>query len=264
MSILETIIESKKKEVHRLKSNVTLSDLEKKPLFRKPVYGFKEALVQEDHLAIIAEIKQASPSKGVLRAPFDPVAIARTYQQHQVNALSILTDEPFFKGSLQYLADIAAFKTAPLLRKDFIIDDYQIYEARSYGADAILLIAEVLSREQIHDLTSTAHALNMDVLLEIHSAEQIDKIDFRINDLIGINNRNLDDFTVNLNTTQILCNSIPSGVTVVSESGIHNKDDLEFIKNTHANAVLIGEHLMRSVNMDQELKHLKKWSRRAG
>ena len=179
-----------------------------------------------------------------------------------MDAISILTDRTFFKGNVSYLKDISNFMTVPLLLKDFIIDDYQIYEARSNGADCILLIAEILSENQLAELTHSALDLGLETLVEIHSSSQLIKFDYRNNKLIGINNRNLENFSVNLKTTLDLVDLIPGEVGLVSESGIKNADDLEYLKKTRVNAVLVGEHFMRSENISKELNMFTEWARR--
>ena len=211
------------------------------------------------HLGIIAEIKKASPSKGIIRNDFNHLKIAETYFNENISAVSILTDADYFQGNINYLKDIAAIKQCPLLRKDFIIDEHQVYESKGAGADIILLISEVLSKQQIQELTCAAKELGMDVLLELHSKEQLSKIDFKLNSIIGINNRNLEDFSVNLETTKQIASEIPDAVLVVSESGISKKDDIDFLKSTKTKAVLVGEHLMASKDIKGYLKQLKEW-----
>jgi indole-3-glycerol phosphate synthase len=171
-----------------------------------------------------------------------------------------LTDQNFFQGHISFLNDIAKSRMLPLLRKDFIIDDFQIYEARSNGADCILLIAEILSSGQLAELTHAAAELGLETLVEIHSAAQIQKLNFINNDLVGINNRNLENFKVDLQTTATLADLIPDQVLLVSESGIQSSDDLEFLKETRVNAVLVGEHLMRQKDISQEIYNFKKWA----
>jgi indole-3-glycerol phosphate synthase len=171
----------------------------------------------------------------------------------------VLTDVNFFKGSIEYLREIAAFKSVPLLRKDFIIDEFQIYEAKSNGADAILLIAESLSKNQIAELSVAAYENDLEVLLELHSEDEIEKIDFKKNSIIGINNRNLKTFNVSLETTKIIGELIPGENLLVAESGMKNKTDIEYIKGTNAKAILVGEHLMLSNTLGNAVKELKEW-----
>lgn len=258
MNILEEIIEYKKDEVKKLKKNYSLSSFTEMQFFEYPILKL-ENFLSTDSLVIIAEIKKASPSAGVIREDFDHLKIAEIYFKGNVSAVSVLTDEKFFKGNINYLKDIATIKQRPLLRKDFIIDEHQVYESKGAGADIILLICETLSKQQIQELTCATKELGMDVLLELHSKEQLSKINFELNTIIGINNRNLEDFSVNLEITKQITSEIPDEVIVISESGIHNKEDIEFLKNTKTNAILVGEHLMSSENISESLKQLKEW-----
>ena len=261
MTILDEINEVKKEEVKKLKKDFTISRFKDSEFFDKPKISFFESLNNEDRISIIAEIKKASPSKGIIREDFNHTDIANYYMEKEVEAISVLTDVNFFKGSINYLNDIAKFKTVPLLRKDFIIDEYQIYEAKSNGADTILLIAESLSKNQIQELTSAAYENDLEVLIELHSSEQIDKIDFSQNKIIGINNRDLKTFDVSLETTKIIGESIPKNNLLVAESGIKTREDIEFIKVTNARAILVGEHLMASSNISDAVEQLKDWCR---
>ncbi|PKL82779.1 MAG: indole-3-glycerol phosphate synthase TrpC [Ignavibacteriae bacterium HGW-Ignavibacteriae-3] len=259
MSILDDILKVKKDEVNKLKSEYSLSSFRDFEFFDFPVRSLKDSLTHSDRLGIITEIKRASPSKGLLKEDFDHIGIANIYMENQTDAISILTDKNFFQGDINYLREIAEFKTTPLLRKDFIIDEYQIFEAKANGADAILLIAETLSKNQIAELTGAAAECGLEVLLEIHSGIQIDKIDFTKNSFIGVNNRDLSSFNVNLGVSRELSEIIPDGVFLISESGIKSRDDIIEIKKTKIKAVLVGEHFMRSDNIGEELKIFKEW-----
>lgn len=261
MNILDKILEVKKEEVQFLKNKYLLSSFESMEFFKKPCLSLKEKLNVQSHLSIIAEIKKASPSKGVLKEDFNHLSIAESYLNNDVDAISILTDEPFFHGKIDYLYDISKISKVPLLRKDFIIDEYQVFEAKAFGADVILLIAEALTQTQIKFLTQTALEIGLEVLLEIHSADQIDKIDFRTNQLIGINNRDLKTFVIDLNTTLNLKKLLLTETLVVSESGISNQRDIELLKTNNVNGILIGEYLMRSENLKDQLNQLKTWCR---
>jgi indole-3-glycerol phosphate synthase len=258
MNILEEIIEYKKDEVKKLKKNYSLSSFEEMEFFENSILKLGNFL-SVNTLGIIAEIKKASPSAGVIKEDFNHLKIAEIYFGGDATAVSVLTDEKFFKGNINYLEDIAAIKQRPLLRKDFIIDELQVYESKGAGADIILLICEVLSKQQIEELTCAAKEVGMDVLLELHSKEQLFKIDFQLNSIIGINNRNLADFSVNLETTKRIASEIPDDVIVVSESGVSKKGDIAFLKNTKTKAVLVGEHLISSENISESLKQLKEW-----
>lgn len=259
MSILNEILEVKKEEVKKLKAEFSLSRFKDSLFFDKKKLDFFNALSNKNEISIIAEIKKASPSKGIIKNDFNHLKIAETYFNNDVDAVSILTDVNFFKGSIQYLNDIALIKTIPLLRKDFIIDEYQVFEAKSNGADAVLLIAEALSQSQINDLTSAAIEIDLDVLLELHNKEEINKIDFSLNNIIGINNRDLKSFSVSLDTTLNISDELPGNVIIVSESGISTKHDIEILKESKTNAVLVGEHFMASESPEDEIKRFKEW-----
>ncbi|MFH1195894.1 MAG: indole-3-glycerol phosphate synthase TrpC [bacterium] len=260
MTILEQIVEVKKEEVKILKRDFSVSRFSDCEFFARRPISLMNKFETEKGLSIIAEIKKASPSKGIIKENFNHIEIANVYFENNVEAVSVLTDEKFFRGNTKYLNEIARFKSAPLLRKDFIIDAMQVYQSKSIGADLILLIAEILSPVQISELTSAAHELGLEVLLELHSDTQIPKINFNTNKLIGINNRNLDTFQVDLSTTGNISKQLPEYVHVVSESGIKTKTDIDLLKNeTGANAILVGEHLMSANNLDSSLKELIGW-----
>ncbi len=259
MTILEEINNVKKEEVKELRKQFTISRFSDFENFNIKCLEFGNAVSNKNNISIIAEIKKASPSKGIIREDFNHLKIAETYMEYGANAISVLTDVIFFKGSIKYLNDIARFKTVPLLRKDFIIDEYQIYEAKANGADAILLIAESLSAKQINELTFAAKEIGLEVLLELHSIDQIEKINFKQNKIIGINNRNLNSFKVDLNTINIISKFIPEENILVAESGIKSKDDIDFIKRTRASSILVGEHLMKHNDIKSKLLELKEW-----
>jgi indole-3-glycerol phosphate synthase len=259
MTILDKILEVKKEEIKTLKQNFTLSRFSDSEYFKKPRFSFLTALNRNDRISIIAEIKKSSPSKGIICDKFNHMEIADIYIKNEVEAISILTDLNFFQGSISYLGDIASIKNVPLLRKDFIIDEYQIYEAKSNGADVVLLISEALSQNQIKELTAAALENDLEVLMELHSIDQVQKIDFGLNEVIGINNRNLENFKVDLETTNIISELIPEKNFIVSESGIKTKEDIQSIKNSRAGAVLVGEHLMSSNNINKAVEEFKEW-----
>ena len=256
---LDEIIEVKKEEVKTLRKDTSLSRFLDSEFYEKERLSISDSIRNDKNVSIIAEIKKASPSKGIIREDFDHLKIADIYMDNEVNAISVLTDVNFFKGSISYLNEIAKIKSVPLLRKDFIIDEYQVFEAKSIGADVILLICEALSENQIKELTHAAYEADLEALLELHSEEQLHKIDFSLNKLIGINNRNLSDFKVSLDTTLQLSKLIPGDVLFVSESGLNTKSDIEVIKSVNTNAVLIGEHFMRADNIDDSVKEMKEW-----
>lgn len=258
MSILIKILKQKEKEVSSLKKKFTLKDFEASLYFSTIGWSLINSISSDKNLSIIAEIKKASPSKGLIRENFNHREIAEKYFQNEVNGISILTDKKFFQGDIKFLNEIAGIKSRPLLRKDFIIDEFQIYEAKANGADVILLIAEVLSKSRIKELSQKAFNVGLEVLLELHSESQLDKIDFGVNKLIGINNRNLEDFVTDIKTTIKLKNLLPENTIVVSESGITRKDDIDKLKDAGVNAILVGELLMRN-DINIILTELKNW-----
>jgi len=262
MSILSDILEVKKAEVAELRKKYSFSSFSNYEFFSRERISFIEKLNKTESVSVIAEIKKASPSKGLIREDFNHLKIAEDYFNGGAGAVSVLTDKTFFKGNINFLKEIASFKEVPLLRKDFIIDEYQVLEAKAFGADIILLICEALSPNQIRDLTQTARETGLEVLLELHSPEQIEKIDFTLNGLIGINNRNLKDFSVTLDTTAVLSDKIRTineDIKIVSESGIKTKSDIDFLKKVGINAVLVGEHFMASKDTKGKLKELVEW-----
>lgn len=215
--------------------------------------GAIRARIAKGQPAVIAEIKKASPSKGVLRADFRPAEIAANYAQHGAACLSVLTDEQFFQGSTEYLKQARAACTLPVLRKDFIVDKYQIYQARAMGADAILLIAAVLDLGTMQAFEALAHSLGMAVLVEVHDGIELDAALQLTTPLIGVNNRNLRTFDVSLQTTLNLLPRIPDERIVVTESGILNAEDVILMRNNRVNAFLVGEAFMRAIDPGDEL-----------
>jgi len=248
--ILDTIVARKYEEVAALKER-GLPQLEQ-PV--EPPRGFIRALTAAPGVAIIAEAKKASPSKGVIQPDFDPVRIARNYRQGGAHCLSVLTDVDFFQGSLAYIPLVRAAVDLPVLRKDFIIDPLQIEEARAVGADAILLIAAILDVEQLRDYRLLAESLGMDALVEVHDERELEAALAAESRLLGVNNRNLNDFTVSLETTFRLLQKIPKTTPVVSESGIASVSDMLRLKAAGVKAALIGESLMRAGKQDQLLR----------
>ena len=259
MNILNKILEVKKEEVAKLHQSFTRNYFYDNDFYNRKRISLNEALSKIGKINIIAEVKKASPSKGILKEDFNHLDVAKIYMSKGADAISVLTDKEFFLGDISFLDEIARIKTVPLLRKDFIVDEFQILEAKANGADAILLIAEALSKNQIKELSNIAEENDLEVLLEIHSEKQLDKIDFELNNIIGINNRNLETFEVDLNTTVRIATMLPSDILIVSESGINSKQDIELLKNQLIDGVLIGEHLMRSGELDKSLQQLKEW-----
>jgi len=259
IDILSEIVEVKKEEVKILKRDFTISHFSDLEYFSQDTLDFREALANPDGISIIAEVKKASPSKGIIRKDFNHINIADIYMNTGADAISVLTDVNFFKGNISYLNDIAKMKVVPLLRKDFIVDEYQVYEAKANGADAILLIAEILSANQITELSNAANEMGMSILLELHNEEEISKIDFTLNKIIGINNRDLSNFRTDIKTTEIISNKLPDNIILVSESGINSKDDIDYLKYINVNAILVGEHFMRADSIVASLKQMKEF-----
>jgi len=243
--ILAEIIEDKRKSIQQAKGEMPIEqvklELAKANISRR---NFKHAISQSHDINIIAEIKKASPTRGVIREEFDPKYIAKEYQVNGAAAISVLTDEKYFKGRLEYIKQVKSVSTLPVLRKDFIIDEYQVYESALAEADAILLIADILSKEEITRLSSLAKSLGMSVLCEAHSEDDLEKALHARIDIMGINNRDLHTFKLSIDTTQNLIGLIPENKIKVSESGIRSRSDILFLKTLGVNAVLIGEVFM--------------------
>jgi len=251
--ILDTIVEQKKQEVSALRRHGYESPVGDIP----PPRGFRKALTDYAGVAVIAEAKKASPSKGVICPDFDPVAIARDYQTGGAQAISVLTDEKFFQGRLDYIPLVRASVELPVLRKDFIIDPIQIEQAKAYGADAILLIAAILEASQINDYLGQAAELGLDVLVEVHDEQELEKALKAESKLIGVNNRDLRDFTVDLNTTFRLKRLVSDEIPLVSESGIRDHQDMVRLAEHGIAAALVGETLMRAGDRVQGLRELR-------
>lgn len=256
MTILDQIVASKRRELAAARERVPERDLERRLADSPPVRPFRVALVAARGMAVIAEVKKASPSAGVLRADFDPVTIARAYADHGATCLSVLTDEPFFQGHLDYLRAIRGAVDRPLLRKDFLLDRYQLVEARVAGADAVLLIAECLPGETLVRLLGDARALGMDALVELHDAAELPHVLASGADLIGINNRDLRTFVTRIEHTLDLAPQVPAGRCLVSESGIKTRADLDRLAAAGVRAVLVGESLMRAPDIGAALAEL--------
>lgn len=255
-TVLKKIIARKWEEIAERKSNVSVSELIEQAKAQSAPRGFVKAIeakLAEGKSGVIAEIKKASPSKGVIREDFNPEAIAQSYERGGAACLSVLTDKDFFQGCEDYLQEARRACSLPVIRKDFIVDEYQIYEARAIGADCILLIVAALDKEQLHHLNSVAYSLGMDVLVEVHDADELALALELPNRLIGINNRNLHTFDVTLNTTFDLLSRIGDDRIVVTESGILAPEDVKVMREKNVNAFLIGEAFMRAADPGQAL-----------
>lgn len=253
-NILSLILENKKKRIEVLRKNkeAILSLIKK----ASPPLSFKDAIKRKGKISFIGEIKQASPSCGVLKQDFSAVEIAKTFQRLNVNALSVLTEEDFFLGKINYIEEIKKEVKLPLLRKDFIIEETQILEARAVGADAILLIVRILDDNRLDSLYNVARKLGMDVLVEVHTEKELRRALKHDIEIVGINNRNLNTLKVDIAQTQKLIPFIPTDVIKVSESGIKSLKDMLWLKGLGVDAVLIGETLMKSDSLEQTIKDL--------
>lgn len=263
-AILVKIIRDKVQEVQLRKKQVPLEVVSDKAMALPKCRNFYQAVTKTHPrgLNVIAEVKKASPSAGVIRADFDPVAIARTYEQCGADAISVLTDEKYFQGSLDYLTAVKEAVSIPVLRKDFIVDPYQVYEAKAAGADAILLIAEALPAGHLMDLLILANELTLSVLIEAHGADTLLKVRSMVGfpqkhyTLLGINNRDLNTMTVDLNTTSRLAELVEDRRQLVSESGIKTRQDVRKLVHIGVGAVLIGETLCASYSIEDKFREL--------
>ncbi|HAH24705.1 MAG TPA: indole-3-glycerol phosphate synthase TrpC [Prolixibacteraceae bacterium] len=248
MNILDQINENKRREIAEAKGKVTIDQLKASPYFNRPANSLKAALLAEGASGIIAEFKTQSPSKGVINGEAEASEVTAAYLAAGASGLSVLTDEAYFGGSFEDLAKARwANPKAPILRKDFMLDPYQIFEAKAHGADVILLIAESLSKQLLLELTQTAKGIGLEVLVEIHSAEELDKLNPQV-DLVGVNNRNLKTFEVDINTSILLSELIPTQFVKISESGISDTVSIAQLKAAGFKGFLIGETFMKTEN----------------
>lgn len=264
MDILSEIVTVKHDEVKKLRDRYRRTSFNDFSHFDRTVLSMAEALTANKDLAIIAEVKKASPSAGIIRHDFNHQRIAEIYQENGAKAISVLTDRNFFQGDINFLADIARDRQVPLLRKDFIIDEWQVYEAKAHGADCILLICEILEQNQLSELTQAAFETGLEVLTEMHSAQELKKIDMNQQRILGINNRDLATFKVDIDTTLRVAEKIPEDRIIVSESGLKTQEDFKRLHDSPVSAVLVGEHLMRAQDIGGELRQCVEWGQRAG
>lgn len=250
---LDKIVDKKKIQIEEEKKQLSLSEvlesIEKSELNNR---DFKKALNKEK-ISIIGEIKKASPSKGIILEEFNPISIAKVYESINIDAISVLTEKYFFQGNDSYISEVKKVTSKPVLRKDFIVDPYQIYTSKLIGADAILLIAAVL-KEKLWEFYLMASKIGLQCIVEVHNREELDNALQVDADIIGINNRNLIDFTVSLDNTENLIKYIPKNKIIVSESGIKTPEEINYLRNIGVNAVLIGESFMREINNVDKLK----------
>jgi len=259
--ILDDIIKKTKDELEKKKKEFSLDWLGRSLAYNPYVpRDVKEYLTstKDEPYRIIAEVKKASPSKGVIKEDFDPLVIAQEYEKAGANAISVLTEPFFFQGSLEYLTGIRRYVSTPLLRKDFIIDKYQLVEALVYGADFVLLIAKALSKKELKELLNYTRHLGMEALVEIHDKEDLTKAIYAGADIIGINHRNLETFKMDMQLCDRLIPLIPNGKIIVAESGINDKETIKRLHSIGVDAFLIGEHFMRQESITKALEDFKK------
>jgi indole-3-glycerol phosphate synthase len=258
MGVLDEIVKKKREDLKIVRSRVSLSELKTRLGDIEAPIPFKETLKrrQNEPVRLIAELKKSSPSEGRIREDFDVPEIISVYDTRDVRAISVLTEERYFEGSLDYLSRARQLTDKPLLRKDFIFDDYQVYESRTHCADAILLIAAILSRSQIEDLSGLSNELSLECLVEVHNLKELDTVLTAGVDIIGINNRDLNTFRTSLSTTLELTKDIPEGKTIVSESGIHTRKDVELIESGRVDAILVGTTIMRAEDIGGKIDEL--------
>ncbi len=254
--ILDKIVKSKQKVLNEAKKDCNINRLTDIIHKQPKVISFRDSLIknQPSDIRIIAEVKKASPSKGVIRDDFDPIQIAKQYEQNNASAISVLTESDFFQGDLKYLKEIKDTVNIPVLRKDFIFDPYQVYEARANGADAVLLISSILEKTLLDELLTVAGELSLSALVEIHTKEELEKVLNTNAEIIGINNRNLKTFETDIQTTIDLMSNIPDSKIIVTESGIKTKADILKLSRAGVDAFLIGETFMREENPGDKLK----------
>jgi indole-3-glycerol phosphate synthase len=255
--ILDDIIVHKRIEIEQQKRSIPFDDVKRMSESVIDKRDFRGALSQKGKVNLIAEIKKASPSKGIIRQDFDPSDIACIYEQNGASAISVLTDQKFFQGNLSFLKIARSVTSSiPLLRKDFIIDEYQVYQSKMAGADAILLIASVLEKQDLINLLAIAESIGLDCLVEVHTEEELRKVLQTNAEIIGINNRDLRTFRTDIQTTARLTQIIPNNKVVVAESGISSSEDVRFLKKCGVQAMLVGEAIMASKNIALKVKQL--------
>lgn len=257
--ILDKIVEQKKIQLKKEMSKMSIEGWKQR--IKRPgmhsTQSFFNALKKNDDISIIAEVKKASPSKGIIKEDFDPMMIAKEYSEAKVQAMSVLTEKNFFLGDDDYLVRIRQTYPTPILRKDFIIDLWQVYQSRCLGADAILLITSLLSDEELKKFQVVSGILGMQCLVEVHNKEELDRALESGAQIIGINNRDLNTFNVDIKTTEKLMNYIPNDRVVVSESGIKDYNDIKYLKELGVDAVLIGETFMRATSIKEKIDELR-------
>ena len=258
-NVLKEIVAKKNDRLIQRKQEFSQEALCAKIEQLKPVRGFIKSINKNRNISLIAEIKKASPSCGTIREDFDPLALAKIYAQAGAQAISVLTEEDYFCGNIEYIDQVKQVINLPVLRKDFIIEPYQIYESRAFGADALLLISELMSQDTLSELLDLAKRLELDCLVEAHTEKGIKRALKAKSPLIGINNRNLDTMKVDISTTEKLYTMIPKEIPVVVESGLKSYQDILFLKVLGVKAILIGEAFMRAEDVDMKVKDVMGW-----
>lgn len=258
MGILSEIISKKRERLEDSKTRLSIKDLGAKIGDIEESRDFKTAIKRflDEKIKMIAEIKRASPSKGIIRKDFDHLSIARTYEEKAVSAVSILTEEDFFHGNLKFLSEVKKVLTKPILRKDFVFDEYQIYESRANGADAILLIAAILDKNQAAEYLHLSKELGLYVIFEVHNFKELEMALLIDSDIIGINNRDLKTLQVNINTTFELKKEIPSDKVTISESGIKTREDVKRLEDAGIDSILVGTALMEAEDIGKKIDEL--------
>jgi len=256
MTKLQEILDHKQDEVEQAKKKCSLEDVQSN-MAMQPSVSLKKSLEREE-VGIIGEVKKASPSRGVMVEDFDPVKTAQTYEMCGLNGVSVLTDEKYFQGNLRDLTEVKKNISLPVLRKDFIVDPYQVYESKAAGADAVLLIVRCLTDTRLKELFELAHSLDLETLVEVHSKGELDRANDLAAPIIGINNRNLDDFTVDVHVSEVLYPKVHQNALVVCESGIKTKEDFSRLRQTGIKAFLIGEGFVTHKDMKAFITELKR------
>ncbi len=254
-TILDKIVVQTSEDLSKRKKEISFNDLHSLEGFEKERINFKKAL-QTERVSIIAEVKKASPSKGIIRPDFDPVDIALRYEDGGASAISVLTDKPFFKGDLEYLSGVSKRVQVPVLRKDFIIDPFQIKEARAYGADAVLIIVAITDGSQINELLAAAKEFELTALVECYGQEDFDRIDFSKVDVLGVNNRDLRNFEVDVHRGVSILKQAPDETVLVSESGLSSGEDIALLRRKGIHSALIGEYFMRQSDPGKAVSEL--------
>ncbi len=260
MSVLNTIVDSKRRRLAERKGRISIEEMKARAYDAAPLRDFNAAIRRPpgERIRLIAELKKASPSRGLIREDLRVEEIARIYAGYGASAISVLTEEEYFKGDIEFIHRVKDVASLPVIRKDFIFDEYQLYESRAYGADAILLIAAILSRSQAEELFQMAVELGLSVLFEVHHWKELDTALLIDVPIIGINNRNLKTLEIDLNITTELLKDIPQGKIIVSESGIERREDVEFFEARGVDALLVGTALMKSDDIGRKIEELFK------